>query len=118
MFATADLVGVGTNKLSVRLFMDAREPVDDFTRARGTSPDYLIYVAPPGQCIFHVPPRGTHDELRYRDNDHDDDRFDRQVPGSFVHQWRVVGDTEGDDAGVDTGVAVGTFTLTLDVGPC
>jgi hypothetical protein len=117
VLARANLTGIGTNRLSVTIFMDAIETQSDFTRARGTSPQFLIYVAPAGQCITSVN-RGTFDELRYRDTDHDVDVFGGQVAGSFIQQWRVTGDTAGNEAGTRTGAAISTFTFTATVLPC
>lgn len=117
VFASGTLLGVGTNRLRVRIFMDAIETKSDFTRARGTSPEFLIYVAPPGQCVQSVS-RGTYDEIRYRDNDHGVDSFDGQVAGSFVNDWSFVGDTGGDEAGTETGAALTTFTFSANVQPC
>lgn len=113
----ANLLGVGTNRLSVTIFMDAIETSGDHTRARGTSPEFTIYVAPAGQCIASVN-RGTFEELQYRDTDHGVDVFPGQVVGSFVQQWRAVGDTDGDEAGKETGAAISTFTFTATVLPC
>jgi hypothetical protein len=117
VLARANLTGIGTNRLSVTIFMDAIETQSDFTHAHGTSPQFLIYVAPAGQCITSVN-RGTFDELRYRDTDHDVDVFGGQVAGSFIQQWRVTGDTAGNEAGTRTGAAISTFTFTATVLPC
>jgi hypothetical protein len=117
LLADARLNGIGSNRLSVTIFVDATETESDFTHARGTSPQFVIYVAPTGQCIVSVN-RGTFDELQYRDTDHDVDVFGGQVVGSFVQQWRAVGDTAGNEAGTRTGAAISTFTFTATVQPC
>lgn len=117
VFASARLLGVGTNRLRVQLFMDAVETRSDFTRARDFSPEFLIFVAPPGHCVRQVS-RGTYDEIRYRDTDHAVDNFPGQVTGSFVSSYAFVGDTDGPEAGTRTGMAIGTFTFTATVSPC
>jgi hypothetical protein len=117
VLARGTLTGVGTSRLSVLIFMDAIETTSDFTHVRGTSQPFLIYVAPPGQCVVSVS-RGTFDELRYRDNDHGVDTFPGQVTNSFVREWSIVGDTSGDEAGTETGAALSTFTFTANVQAC
>jgi hypothetical protein len=117
VFANATLVGVGTNRLRVRIFMDAIETRSDFTHVRGTSPEFLIYVAPAGQCVRSVS-RGTYEEIRYRDTDHDVDVFAGQVTDSFVRDWSFVGDIDGSEAGTRTGAALTTFSFVADVQPC
>jgi hypothetical protein len=116
VFATATLVGVGTNELRVRLFMDAVETKWDWTEARGNG-EWLLYQAPVGQCVRSVS-LGRTEELSYRDTDHAADVFGQQVVGSFVRTWDVMGDTPGDEAGTETGAAVFTHTFTADVQPC
>ncbi|RSN52585.1 hypothetical protein DMH01_41145 [Amycolatopsis sp. WAC 04182] len=117
VFANAILVGIGSNRLAVRIFMDAIETTPDFTRARGTSPDFLIYVAPAGQCVLSVS-RGGYEEIRYRDTDHAVDAFGGQVTDSFVSGWSFVGDTNSSEAGTRTGVALTTFSFVANVQPC
>ncbi len=117
VFGSATLVGVGTSRLSIRLFMEAVETTSDWTTARGSSPLYLIYVAPTGQCIKSVSV-GTYEEIRYLDNDHAADVFNNQVVGSFVRQWNFMGDTGGDEAGTRTGVAITTRSFQANVQPC
>jgi hypothetical protein len=117
VFAQAFLHGVGTNRLSVQIFMDAIETIQDFTHARGFSPEYLIYVAPPGQCVRSVN-LGTFEQIQYRDRNTDPDNFSGQVTGSFVQEWSLLGDTNGNEAGTRTGAALVTFDLIADVQPC
>lgn len=117
IFASTRLFGVGTRQLRVQLFMDATETVSDFTRARGLSSRILIYEAPAGQCVTSVS-RGDYDEITYRDTDHAEDHFAGQVSGSFVSDWWIIGDTSGDEAGTETGVAIQTFAMTANVQPC
>jgi hypothetical protein len=116
VFASATLL-VASKSLKVRLFMDAIETKSDFTHARGTSPDYLIFVPAAGQCIVSVS-KGTYDELQYTDNDTTLDNFSGQVVGSFVKSYSVIGDTAGDDAGVDTGFHINTFTFSVTTQAC
>jgi len=116
VFVTADLI-LASRSLRVRLSMDAIETTSDFTHAFGLSPDYLIYVPPTGQCIASVS-RTTHDELTYTDTDHDVDNFPGQVVGSFVKSYSIVGDTSGDDAGVDTRFHINTFSFTVTIRAC
>jgi hypothetical protein len=115
--AQAFLHGVGTNQLSVQIFMDAIETIQDFTHARGFSPEFLIYVAPPGQCVRSVN-LSTFDEIRYRDRTTNPDNFSGQIAGSFVQEWSLEGDTRGNEAGTRTGAALVTFDLIADVQPC
>ncbi|WP_152546789.1 hypothetical protein [Amycolatopsis orientalis] len=117
VFANSTLEGVGTNRLRVRIFMDAIETRADFTHVRGTSPDFLIYVAPAGQCVQSVS-RGGYEEIRYRDTDHAVDVFAGQVTDSFVSEWSFVGDTNSSEAGTRTGVALTTFSFVANVQPC
>lgn len=115
--AEARLNGVGTNSLVVRLFMKAVETKSDWTTAEGHSPFFTIYVAPPGQCIRSVNV-GTFDEIDYRDTDHAEDSFPGQTMGSFVATYFFIGDTSGDEAGTETGMAILTKPFTADVGAC
>jgi len=114
--ATATLVGIGTNRLSVRLFMEAVETQSDWTTARGTSANYLIYTAPAGNCIRSVT-EGTFDELRYLDSNWAVDIFPHQVD-SFVREYNLLGDTNGGEAGSRTGMAITTVPIHADVQPC
>jgi hypothetical protein len=84
----------------------------DGTRAGG-SQTITIYTAPPGQRIKRV--IGTlEDGVRYVDTDHANDTFERTAAGP-VKRFVVTGDTEGDDAGVDTGVKVDFNPLQLEL---
>ena len=117
VFAQAFLHGIGTDRLSVQIFMDAIETIQDFTHARGFSAEFLIFVAPPGQCVRSVN-LGTFDQLQYRDRTTNPDNFPGQVAGSFVQEWSIEGDTRGNEAGTRTGAALVTFDLIVDVQPC
>jgi hypothetical protein len=113
--ASATLL-VASRSLNVRLFMDAIETKSDWTHARG-SRDFLIYVPPSGQCITSVS-RGVHDEIQYTDTDTTVDTFPGQVVGSFVNSYSFIGDTAGDDAGVDTSFHINTFTFSVTIQAC
>jgi hypothetical protein len=117
VYALATLIGVGTGRLYVRLWMRATETTSDWTEAEGYSPYYLIYIAPAGQCVRSVS-RGIHDEVRYRDTDHDVDTMTGQIVGSFVRSYSFVGDIVGEEAGTRTGMAIGTYSFTADVRAC
>jgi hypothetical protein len=108
----------GSRVLSVRLCVDARETRSDFTRAVGCTPQqFLVYQAPPGECIQSVNV-GTFEELQYRDHDHGFELFDGQIANSFVASWRTVGDTPGDEAGTETGAHLFTRDFTVTSVPC
>jgi hypothetical protein len=111
------IFGVGTRTLRVQLFMNAVETKSDFTRANGLSAMQTIFEANQGECVVSVS-LGQYDEVNYRDTDHARDDFPRQVAGSFVAQWYIVGDTAGDEAGSETGAIIDTREMTATVQAC
>jgi hypothetical protein len=118
-------IGVGgPRNLHVFLCMFAEETREDSTRVGGCE-FYLIFQAPPGECVDDVRlaenlPVGTLDELKFRDTNHDPDKFNGQVHESFVRDWEVVGDTAGPEAGKTTGARIVTdrFLVTTIAGDC
>ncbi|HEX8626849.1 MAG TPA: hypothetical protein VF755_01600 [Catenuloplanes sp.] len=112
---TAQLLLTSRN-VRVRVAMVAQETVPDRTTATGTR-DYLLYTAPFGRCVTSTN-IGPADELQYVDTDHAVDLFAGRDPYSFVRQYAVIGDTAGEDAGVDTGVAVSTKAFTVQTAAC
>ncbi len=115
--ARARLLVIGGNRLVVRLYMHATETTSDHTEAEGESNEFPFYNAPAGQCIKSLS-RADFDELNYTDTDTDVDSFPGQVVNSFVHNFGVRGDTVGDDAGIRTGFAIATRSMTLTTGAC
>lgn len=115
--ATATLNGELTSrKLTVTLCMTATETEDNWTKAEGCE-TYLLYMAPPGECIG-VLSHGTSDEVKYTDDDHDNDVFNRFGSPNFVQRWEFVGDTVYEnDAGDRTGVYIETFPIFFTTGP-
>ncbi|MET0133387.1 MAG: hypothetical protein ABW215_07310 [Kibdelosporangium sp.] len=102
--------------VDTQLHMRARETRSDWTTADGTR-SFRMYTAPAGWCVTGVN-TGTFDSLQYRDTDHAADVFGPQDPFSFISGYDVIGDTSGDDAGVDTGVAVTTRPFTVHLASC
>mgnify|MGYP001055918708 CR=1 FL=1 len=90
-----DAVGV-----YLRVYMKAIETKSDWTTAEGTSPKNYFYTPPFGYHIKQV--NGQKDwVVMYTDNDHSDD-----IHTTSLGQFIIVGDTGGDDAGVDTQVTI------------
>ena len=114
--ATAALGGFGTRNLTVSLCMDAIETRSDFTHASGCSGSFVIFTAPPGECVQSVS-RETFDELVYRDTNVNIDVFGPQNAASFVQRWESTGDTRGEDAGVKTGVDIFTAPMIVNTAP-
>lgn len=112
---TAQLLLTSRN-VRVRVAMFAQETMPDRTTADGIR-DYLLYTAPFGRCVTSTT-IGPADELQYVDTDHAVDLFAGRDPYSFVRQYAVIGDTSGNDAGVDTGVAVSTKSFTVQTVAC
>src|SRR4030042_5314127 len=81
--------------------MNAKETRRDHTEANGTRTE----------CVYKHNKRiigllsKTYSEKSYRDTNHDDDIL-TLVPDELVNEFRCVGDTDGDDAGVRTSVIV------------
>ena len=88
--------------------MKAEETRSDWTTAEGTL-NRTVYAAPSGKDVKQILSVPTTDNIFYTDNDHGADTFFRGSTG-LVNQYVFVGDTSGDDAGVDTKVDV-TFNL-------
>ena len=107
------------NALRVHI-MDALETRSDRTHAHGTA-DRTILVVPPGwflNSILTPPLADRADSIEYVDTDHADDIFGPSRPTRFVQQYRVVGDTAGDEAGTRTSVAITTKPVTVRLSNC
>lgn len=97
-------IAMGQNTVIGRVFMRARETEDDWTTAQGWSPWKVVFTPPPGVQIQNIlSPTST--EISYVDRNHS---VDQLIPGQsdLVNHFDVVGDSEGDDAGIQTNVNV------------
>jgi hypothetical protein len=103
--------------LSVRIFMDARETKSDFTRASGEVTKE-IYRAPAGWFVQRSLPFVNSDERWFEDHDWGQDDITPGRPDSFVAEYHVIGDREGDEAGIWTRVWVETKPMTLHLSTC
>jgi hypothetical protein len=90
-------------QLQLRIWMKAEETRSDWTTAEGTSYD-IIFTAEPGKQIKQIL-TATNDSYYYIDDDHLPDEFLGNSAG-LVNKYIFVGDTAGDDAGIDTKVAI------------
>jgi hypothetical protein len=100
-------------QLQRRIWMKAEETKSDWTTAEGTE-YFPIYTAEPGKQIKHIL-TGTHDNIYYVDDDHLVDIIPRGLAG-LVNEYIFIGDTPGDDAGIDTKVAVAFNEIIFLVG--
>lgn len=106
------------SRLSVLVNMKAFEsnsnnsPRSDFTTAQGFQ-NFVLFDAPTGWRITRV--RGVNETSHtYRDNDHSNDLFN-MGSGGPVRSFTFVGDTDGNDAGVDTKVDITFNRLILEL---
>lgn len=90
-------------QLQVRIWMKAVETKSDYTTAEGTYYQ-TIYTAGSGKEIKQIL-SSTQDSISYLDDDTSPDEFSRGTAG-LVNKYIFVGDTSGDDAGIDTRVTV------------
>jgi hypothetical protein len=107
---------VAPHTIDVELAMTAQETEWNWTRARGAVVRRL-YTAQPGRCIQSVT-AGRFDTLQYRDTDHTADIFLGKTSNSFIQRYDVVGDTNGQEAGIKTGVAAFTKPFTVRTRSC
>jgi hypothetical protein len=97
----------------VQIYMRAGEICSDWTAAEGWSDWQKFYQPPAGwtisQCFSDL---NFADFIKYRDDDTSDDVFTLPPLGIF----RIVGDTDGDEAGTDTSVRIDfEYKLTLEI---
>lgn len=109
VWCTTSITRITSNtQLKISIYMKAEETRSDWTTAEGTL-NRTVYAAPSGKDVKQILSVPTTDNIFYTDNDHGADTFFRGSTG-LVNQYVFVGDTSGDDAGVDTKVDV-TFNL-------
>ena len=109
VWCTTSMTRITSNtQLRISIYMKAEETKSDWTTAEGkfNSP---VYTAPSGKDVKQILTVPTIDNFFYTDDDLGADTFFRGSTG-LVNQYVFVGDTGGDDAGVDTKVDV-TFNL-------
>jgi hypothetical protein len=102
-------------QLRIRIYMVAEETKSDWTTATGEFYK-TVYTAPSGKNIKQILTVPTSDSIFYTDNDLGDDTFPRGSTG-LVNLYVFVGDTAGDDAGVDTQVTVVFNPVEFLIGP-
>jgi hypothetical protein len=94
---------VTDTKVTVKLYMKARETKHDWTRAEG-SKIYPFFTAPNGWKIDSIEGE-TFMYHSYLDDDHSNDQFD-MGPGGLVKRIIYQGDRRGKDSGVYTQMKV------------
>jgi hypothetical protein len=96
--ASADLeVGSYGSWLELELNMDMSETRSDWSAAYLAVPNvYVIYFPPAGQAIRFVW-NAMHSAVAYTDTDHAVDPF--YPPDTLVKEFRIMGDTSGNDLG-------------------
>jgi hypothetical protein len=90
-------------------------PQSDFTSARGNDELVLKVASPRGRILGHDV--DTSMSQRYIDSDHADDIFEYDPPNP-VEKLRFVGDTEGDEAGTETGVFITFREISVELETC
>jgi hypothetical protein len=103
--------------LSVKIFVDARETTADWTRATGEV-TREIYRAPVGWFVQRPLPFASSDSRWFTDSDWGQDDIPPGRADSFVSEYHVIGDREGDEAGTWTRVWVETEPMTLRLSTC
>ncbi|MEZ4776196.1 MAG: hypothetical protein R3D00_23685 [Bacteroidia bacterium] len=98
-------VGHNDRQAWVYFYMHAQETKSDWTTASGYSSHHVFYTAPVGKKILNVSGASTGKLFEYTDSNIFDD-----VISSSWGTFTMVGDSEGDDAGIDTGIKKVTFT--------
>lgn len=106
------VIGTENNLLQSQIYMKAEETRSDWTTAEGTD-THVIYTAPAGKKIKEISCI-TFDQFEYVDDNIEMDWFARGSGGP-VNQYEFMGDTEGADAGVDTGVTVQYNAIPLEL---
>ena len=103
-------------QLRIRIYMKAEETKSDWTTAEETLYTPPVYTAPSGKNIKQFLTFPTFVSISYTDDDHGADTFSMGNTG-LVNQFVFVGDTPGDDAGVDTQVEVVYNLVEFLIGP-
>lgn len=102
------------NQLWAHVWMRARETRDDWTTSEGGT-DIMVFNGslhtPPITHIYDIISDRTTEDT-YRDVDHDED-VRSQSEAELVREYRVTGDTKGDEAGTRTGVSVRFNPVTI-----
>jgi len=106
------VIGTESNMLQSEIYMRAEETRSDWTTAEGTD-THIIYTAPAGKKIKEIS-CVPYDEFEYTDDNLQMDWFARGSGGP-VKQYEFMGDTEGIDAGSDTGVTVQYNTIPIEL---
>jgi hypothetical protein len=82
-------------ELRINVFMHQRETTSDWSEAL-LSRDFFVYRAPAGRRITSIW-NDTVSEIFYVDTDHEEDSF--FPPDTLVEEFRIKGDTGGNDIG-------------------
>ena len=91
------------------------DPVHDFTAARGADELVLKVASPRGRILGHDV--DTSMSQLYIDSDDADDIFAYNPPNP-VERLRFVGDTDGDEAGTETGVFITFREMRVELETC
>ena len=105
-------VNTSPDQVQATIRMRAAETKKDWTTSEGEE-TVTIYRADPNWRIQSLIGESA-SEFSYQDDDHSEDRFELGSGGP-ASRFIIVGDTEGDDAGSDTGVTVKFNPLRLQV---
>lgn len=103
--------------LSVKIFMDARETKADWTQATGEAVKE-IYRAPAGWFVTRPLPLVDRDTKWFHDTDWGQDDLSPGRSDSFVAEYHINGDRQGDEAGTWTRVWVETKPMNLRLSTC
>jgi hypothetical protein len=95
VYAYAYLYVVSGTHLYVRVYMDQLETKYDWSRTR-LNRSFWLYTAPSGRRIAY-PWNDRKSEIHYVDTDHAEDVF--YPPDTLVREFRIKGDTSGNDIG-------------------
>jgi hypothetical protein len=96
-------VYAANDKLNARIYMKARETQEDWTTAEDEI-DLVLYEAE--RVIGLAPGQTDSSSWSYTDNNEEADASPIMSEGEPVRQFICVGDTQGEDAGVNTSVTV------------
>ena len=109
-------IGPDGQTLETRVTMSAQETGGGDTMADGVSGWETAYVAPAGQMITSLVSTATTSSLNFLDTDHAAD-LETMPLGNLVDHYEIVGDTNGEDAGIKTGVRVHYNPVNITVAP-
>lgn len=104
VFCRVELSIINFNtQVMAEIYMKAEQTKADWTTAEGTD-SYILYTAPAGKEIKQIlcP---AYDQITYLDSNVTQDVFERGIGGPVL-RYKFSGDTEGNDAGTNTGVIV------------